>query len=101
MWGQRPYDKQIEPRENIFVSATAFGEGYHNYHHTFPWDYATSENGSKLNATKIFIDLMALIGQAYDLKSCTPEMIKRRVYNSLKKSTNNTSNYNRVAQVNG
>ncbi|XP_074596623.1 stearoyl-CoA desaturase 2-like [Brevipalpus obovatus] len=66
MWGDRPYRKNIQARENILVSFGAFGEGYHNYHHTFPNDYATSELGWKFNATKLFIDAMAMIGLVYD-----------------------------------
>jgi len=66
MWGDRPYRKNIQARENILVSFGAFGEGFHNYHHTFPNDYATSELGWKFNATKAFIDLMACLGLVYD-----------------------------------
>uniref|UniRef100_A0A4W4DPT4 stearoyl-CoA 9-desaturase n=1 Tax=Electrophorus electricus TaxID=8005 RepID=A0A4W4DPT4_ELEEL len=42
MWGMRPYDCNINPRENTFVAFSAVGEGFHNYHHTFPYDYATT-----------------------------------------------------------
>lgn len=58
----------------------AFGEGWHNYHHTFPWDYKTAELGNyRTNTTTLFIDCMAKIGWAYDLKTVAPETIKRRV----------------------
>ncbi|KAL6475725.1 hypothetical protein MHYP_G00167650 [Metynnis hypsauchen] len=60
MWGNRPYDVNINPRENRFVTFSAIGEGFHNYHHTFPYDYSTSEYGWKLNLTTCFIDLMCL-----------------------------------------
>lgn len=55
------------------------GEGYHNYHHAFPWDYRTSEENALFNHTTRIIDFFAKIGWAYDLKSATPDMIKRRV----------------------
>ena len=77
-YGSRPYDPKIEPRDNYFVVYLALGEGYHNYHHTFPWDYSTSELGWRLNLTTIFINTMAFIGQAYDLKQVSPEMIIKR-----------------------
>ncbi|GIX90500.1 acyl-CoA Delta(11) desaturase [Caerostris darwini] len=77
-YGDQPYDKYIEARENAVVAFFGHGEGWHNYHHVFPWDYSTSELGYTLNLTKIFIDFMALIGQAYDLKTAHPEMIKSR-----------------------
>nr|QBO56267.1 fatty acid desaturase 9 [Brachionus plicatilis] len=79
MWGMRPYDKKINPAENLFVSMGAIGEGFHNYHHTFPMDYSTSEHGSVyFNFTKFFIDFMALIGQAYDRNKVSPEQILAR-----------------------
>ncbi|PRD34015.1 UNVERIFIED_CONTAM: Stearoyl-CoA desaturase 5 [Trichonephila clavipes] len=77
-YGDQPYDKYIEARENPIVSFLGLGEGWHNYHHVFPWDYATSELGYTLNLTKVFIDFMAMIGQAYDLKSTHTELIKSR-----------------------
>lgn len=56
------------------------GEGWHNYHHTFPWDYKTSELGKySTNFTAAFIDFMAKIGWAYELKTVPEEMVKRRV----------------------
>lgn len=79
MWGEKPYDKRINPVENLLVSIGAVGEGFHNYHHTFPQDYATSEFGSiYFNVTKGFIDFMALIGQAYDRNKMSPEMVMAR-----------------------
>ena len=78
MWGNRPYDATINPRENIFVVLGAVGEGFHNYHHTFPYDYATSEYGIKYNLTTAFINLMAWLGLAYDLKTVKKEIISAR-----------------------
>ncbi|TGZ53155.1 Acyl-CoA Delta(11) desaturase [Temnothorax longispinosus] len=79
MWGQKPYDKYISPVENIAVSIASLGEGYHNYHHVFPWDYKTGELGDyPFNLTTGFIDLFARIGWAYDLKYVSPNMIRRR-----------------------
>jgi stearoyl-CoA desaturase (delta-9 desaturase) len=36
IFGNRPFDNRIEPRENLLVVYLSLGEGYHNYHHTFP-----------------------------------------------------------------
>ncbi|GBN65468.1 Stearoyl-CoA desaturase 5 [Araneus ventricosus] len=77
-YGNQPYDKYIEAKENAFVAFYCHGEGWHNYHHVFPWDYSSSELGYTFNLTKVFIDFMALIGQAYDLQSAQPEMVKSR-----------------------
>ena len=58
----------------------ALGEGWHNYHHVFPWDYKAAELGNyRLNLTTAFIDFFARIGWAYDLKTVPATMIQRRV----------------------
>ncbi|POM64892.1 Acyl-CoA desaturase 1, partial [Phytophthora palmivora] len=79
----KPYDRKIQPVENLIVALGALGEGYHNYHHKYPSDYATSEWGilsGQFNPTKAFIDFMAMIGQAYDLKrSRTAARTRERV----------------------
>lgn len=78
MWGRRPYDKSINPTENRLVSFFGTGEGFHNFHHTFAWDYAASELGWDLNAAKLFIDFFALFGWAYDLRVVSPDVLKQR-----------------------
>ncbi|XP_059047388.1 acyl-CoA Delta-9 desaturase-like [Achroia grisella] len=80
LWGSRPYDKNINPADTLPVSFVALGEGYHNYHHVFPWDYKTAELGNySLNYTKCFIDNMAKIGWAYDLKTVPTHVIQKRI----------------------
>jgi len=75
MFGDKPYNRKIASAENSFVSIYAGGEGYHNYHHTYPWDYGTGELGNKLNLGKLVIDICYKFGQTYNLKQATPEMV--------------------------
>ena len=82
MWGNRPYDKHIKPAENMVITVGAMGEGFHNYHHTFPHDYRTSEFKLKLNLTTAFIDFFAWIGWAYDRKSVSKEAIRNKMMRS-------------------
>ena len=77
LWGKRPYDKGINPSENWFVSLSAIGEGFHNYHHCFPYDYAASEWGPTFNITTIIIDFCGLLGLVYDRKQVSSESIIR------------------------
>ncbi|NP_001299594.1 acyl-CoA Delta(11) desaturase-like [Amyelois transitella] len=79
IFGNKPYDKSIASVQNISVSLATFGEGFHNYHHTYPWDYRAAELGNnRLNMTTAFIDFFAWIGWAYDLKSVPQEAIAKR-----------------------
>jgi stearoyl-CoA desaturase (Delta-9 desaturase) len=39
MVGRQPYSRDHSARDSAVMAALAFGEGYHNYHHSFPFDY--------------------------------------------------------------
>lgn len=56
--------RNIAASNNTWVGIGAIGEGWHNYHHVFPWDYKTSELGDyNLNLSCMFIDFFAKIGK--------------------------------------
>ncbi len=44
MWGKRPYTDENTARDNFWLALFTWGEGYHNYHHIFQYDY---RNGIK------------------------------------------------------
>ena len=69
-YGEKPFRKNIKSTENKYVSFLTSGEGWHNYHHTYPYDYACSDEGIFLrwNPTKLFIDILGYFGQTYDHK---------------------------------
>ena len=81
-FGYRPY-KEIPPSESFITSLVACGEGWHNWHHAYPFDYAASEDGILLqwNHTKLLIDLLSIIGQTYDHK---PHVVKPKVLIPIK-----------------
>jgi len=93
MFGDRPYNDKLHSADNPFVSFIAVGEGYHNYHHSFPFDYATGELGKLLNASKLFIDSMAYLGLAYDRKQASPERIENSRLKAANKSSVNNTEY--------
>jgi len=73
LYGDHPYDVLSYPAENPFVSWCAVGEGWHNWHHKYPFDYAASEFGvsSQFNPSKLVIDAMAAIGLVWGRKRGT------------------------------
>ena len=74
-------NRNISPAENRFVSFFAFGEGWHNFHHAFPYDYKTAELGNyELNFTTAVIDFFAWLGLAYDLKTVSHKVVYDRVH---------------------
>lgn len=63
--GNKPYKQILQASESPIVSLVTFGEGWHNFHHSFPKDYRASEP-NKYNPTTWFIDAMAMLGLARD-----------------------------------
>ncbi|OXK02895.1 hypothetical protein CDL44_28965, partial [Escherichia coli] len=79
LWGYKPYDKSLKATQSGMANAFTFGEGFHNYHHVFPWDYRADELGDRyINLTTRFIDFFAWMGWAYDLKTASTNIIEKR-----------------------
>jgi len=78
IFGNRPYDKNINPRQNIIAALASLGEGWHNYHHVFPYDYRASEFPYTINCTTMMIDSFASIGWVYDRKAVSKKMIEQK-----------------------
>lgn len=70
---------KIRPVQNLSVSIVAMGEGWHNYHHVFPWDYKAAELGHYVNITTFWIQLFSKIGWAYDLKEPSKDLVRRTI----------------------
>ncbi|XP_068622369.1 (11Z)-hexadec-11-enoyl-CoA conjugase-like [Battus philenor] len=79
LYGTRPYDKNLQPVESWFVSLISLGEGWHNYHHTFPWDYKAAELSMHFNMSATFIEMFEKMGLASNLKTASPEMVSKRI----------------------
>ena len=68
--------------ENKTIAILTLGEGWHNYHHIFPWDYKAAELPLySVNVTTFFIDQFAKLGWAYDLKQPSPDLVKATCLN--------------------
>jgi len=71
IWGSRDYDPDQTARDNWFISLFTFGEGYHNYHHTFAWDYRNGIKWYHWDPTKWLIKACSWVGLASDLRLCS------------------------------
>ncbi|XP_034256286.1 stearoyl-CoA desaturase 5-like isoform X2 [Thrips palmi] len=78
LYGTHPFNQEIMPSESRLVSFLTFGEGWHNFHHTFPWDYRAAEFGQNFNFTCNIIEFFEKIGWAYDLKAAPEELVRKR-----------------------
>ena len=74
MWGTKPYNPKLSSRQNTFTSIVAVGEGWHNYHHTYPYDYRASEFSwnHEWNPTTLLLDSLSSIGLVWNKKTGNP-----------------------------
>jgi stearoyl-CoA desaturase (Delta-9 desaturase) len=76
MWGKQPYSDSSSARDNSWLALITYGEGYHNYHHTFQWDYRNGVKWWHYDPTKWMIRLCSLVGLTKNLKRCTLAQIE-------------------------
>lgn len=74
MWGTTPYNPRLSSKQNGFTSIVAVGEGWHNYHHTYPYDYRASEFNSlkEWNPTTLVLNGLSLLGLVWNMKVGIP-----------------------------
>jgi len=77
MWGRRPYTDENTARDNDLIALFTYGEGYHNYHHLFSWDYRNGVRWWNVDLTKWWIAMLSWVGQSHSLRR-VPEFKIRR-----------------------
>ena len=68
MVGHRPYSTEHSARDSAVMAVLAFGEGYHNYHHSFPFDYRNGVKVWQFDPAKWTIWTLSRVGLARDLR---------------------------------
>jgi stearoyl-CoA desaturase (delta-9 desaturase) len=68
MVGRRPYSTEHSARDSGIMAVFAFGEGYHNYHHSFPFDYRNGVKPWQFDPAKWIIWTLSRLGLARDLR---------------------------------
>lgn len=70
------FDRSSSSTDHFLVQLATFGEGSHNFHHSFPWDYRNGTKGwSKISLSSLTIDALAFAGLASDRKFAREELI--------------------------
>lgn len=68
LWGDQPHSRSDSSRDSWWISLLTFGEGYHNYHHTYPSDYRNGPRWYNFDPSKWVIFLFAKLGLATGLR---------------------------------
>ena len=75
MIGKQPYSTDHSARDSWIAAIFTMGEGYHNYHHEFAWDYRNGVKPWQLDPSKWIIWALSKFGLTSDLKRVSNERI--------------------------
>lgn len=73
LWGDQPHGQSDSSRDSWWISLLTFGEGYHNYHHTYQSDYRNGPRWYNFDPSKWVIFTLSLLGLATQLRRASAE----------------------------
>ncbi|SDK14251.1 Delta-9 acyl-phospholipid desaturase [Ferrimonas sediminum] len=76
IWGSQPYSDKQSSRDNGVIALLTFGEGYHNFHHTFEYDWRNGIRWFHFDPTKWLIGALAKLKLASNLREVPAERIE-------------------------
>ncbi len=74
MIGSQPHGTQDSSRDSWLISFVSFGEGYHNYHHTYARDYRNGPQWYNFDPSKWIIYTLSVVGLASNLRRLDPSV---------------------------
>ncbi|MGD2170021.1 MAG: fatty acid desaturase [Chlamydiota bacterium] len=78
-WGAQKFSKEHSAVDNYIISLLTFGEGYHNYHHTFANDYRNGIKWYHFDPTKWIIWTLNKLKLASDLRKINHIKIMKKI----------------------
>ena len=77
IFGTQPYSDQNTARDSALLAFFTFGEGYHNYHHIFEYDYRNGIRWYQFDPTKWLIRGLSYLGLTHNLRKVPEERIEK------------------------
>jgi stearoyl-CoA desaturase (delta-9 desaturase) len=75
IWGTQPWSNATTSKDNWALSLITFGEGYHNYHHSFQADYRNGPLWYNWDPTKWAIWTFSKLGLASNLRRTPVDVV--------------------------
>jgi stearoyl-CoA desaturase (delta-9 desaturase) len=85
-FGTQPYSDANSARDNALLAPITYGEGYHNYHHAWQWDYRNGIRWYQWDPAKWLIKTLSLVGLTSGLRT-VPEAVVRRARVRMEEKT--------------
>lgn len=73
--GRQPYSDKDTSKDSWLMAFLTYGEGFHNFHHSFQADYRNGHRGYHWDPTKWTIHLLKWLGLAKNLRTVPKEKI--------------------------
>jgi len=73
--GTRRFDARSSARDSVLTALVTFGEGYHNFHHRFPYDYRNGARWWQYDPSKWLISLLARARLATSVRTASPATV--------------------------
>ena len=77
VFGSRPYTEENSARDNWLLAPLTYGEGYHNFHHMWQWDYRNGAKWWQYDSTKWILNALRPTGLVSDFRR-VPAAVMRR-----------------------
>lgn len=82
LFGKRTYSEEQSARDNWITALFTFGEGFHNFHHQFMFDYRNGIRFYDFDPSKWLIRGLAYLGLVKDLKRVSKkQLLQYRIRN--------------------
>jgi stearoyl-CoA desaturase (delta-9 desaturase) len=75
--GRRTYAPEVSARDSRITALVTFGEGYHSFHHRFPFDYRNGISRWAYDPGKWLIWSLGQLGLASRMRTASRESIGR------------------------
>ncbi len=77
IWGSQLYSDANSSRDNLVLAVLTFGEGYHNYHHSFQGDYRNGIRWWHYDPTKWVLTVFSWVGLTSRLKRASQLQVEK------------------------
>ena len=81
--GKRPFEPESTARDSWWVAFITFGEGFHNFHHKFQWDYRNGIRWYDFDPGKWMIKFLSWFGLTSDLRQAEEYTILKARFQGL------------------
>lgn len=98
VWGAQTFSKELSAVDNYLIALLTFGEGYHNYHHTFAQDYRNGIRWFHFDPTKWLIWILYKCGLARQLRKVQKYQIEEKILLERKRILLEKTNFPHISQ---